>query len=125
MAKILIVEDDADTRESMAVVLQGRGHTATCVPNGREALMAVLADPPDVVLLDLLMPEMDGTSFVEVLRSYLRVRTLPVVVLTGVIGSPMAERARALKVSAILVKGRATSDDIVKAVEEAATRPSD
>ena len=122
MAKILIVDDDADARDSMAAFLRGRAHTITCVPNGRDALAQVLSDPPDVVLLDLLMPEMDGPSFLEVVRSYLRIQSLPVVVLTGLGDSPMIDRARALKVNTILVKGKATADDILKALEEALVR---
>jgi len=122
MAKILIVDDEEDTRESLAVVLREAGHTIACVPNGREALAQVLTDLPEVVLLDLLMPEMDGPSFLEVVRSYLRIQSLPVVVLTGLADSPMIERARALKVNSILVKSKATPDDIRKALEEAAVR---
>src|SRR4051794_35487569 len=116
MARILFVDDDADTRESMAVVLRDAGHEVHCVPNGREALALVLAHLPDVVLLDLMMPEMDGPSFLEVVRSYLRIQSLPVVVFTGLAESPMVERARALKVNSILVKGKALPDDILKAV---------
>jgi CheY-like chemotaxis protein len=122
MAKILIVDDSEDSRESLAVLLRNSGHTVTCVPNGREALTSVLTDLPDVILLDLLMPEMDGPSFLEVVRSYLRIQSLPVVVLTGLGDSPMIDRARALKVNSILVKGKATPDDILKAVEEALVR---
>src|SRR4051812_30027223 len=122
MAKILLVDDNEDARESLAVLLRDAGHAVTCVPNGREALSLVLADLPDVILLDLLMPEMDGPSFLEVVRSYLRIQSLPVVVLTGLGDSPMIDRARALKVNSILVKAKATPDDILKAVEEAVVR---
>src|SRR3954452_15178487 len=122
MAKILIVDDSEDSRESLAVILRDRGHTVTCVPNGREALALVLADLPDAILLDLMMPEMDGPSFLEVVRSYLRIQSLPVVVLTALGDSPMIERARALRVNSILVKGKATPDDVLKAVEEALVR---
>lgn len=122
MAKILIVDDDADTRESLATIFRAHGHVVACVPNGREALAHTLADLPDVVLLDMLMPEMDGPSFLEVIRSYLRIQSLSVVVLTGLGDSPMIDRARAMKVNTILAKGKATPDDIVKAVEEAVAR---
>ena len=122
MAKILIVEDSEDARESLAMVLRDSVHSVTCVPNGREALAQVLADPPDVILLDLVMPEMDGPSFLEVIRSYLRIQSLPVVVLTALSDSPMIERARALKVNSVLVKGKATSDDVRKALDEALVR---
>jgi len=122
MAKILIVDDDEDTRESMGTFLLGAGHTVAGVPNGREALAAILADLPDVILLDLLMPEMDGPSFLEVVRSYLRIRSLPVVVLTGLTDSPMIDRARALSVNSILVKGKASPEDIEKELEAALIR---
>src|SRR5205085_2837604 len=112
MAKILVVDDVQDTRDTLAVLLQDAGHTVKCVPNGREALSAVLAELPDVVILDLMLPEMDGPSFLEVVRSYLRIQSLPVVVMTGLTDSPMIDRARALKVNSILVKGRASPDDI-------------
>ena len=119
---ILIVDDSKDSRETLAVVLQNAGHTVTCVPNGREALAQVLSDVPDVVLLDLVMPEMDGPSFLEVVRSYLRIQSLPVVVLTALSESPMIDRARALKVNSILVKGKAMPADVKRAIEEALAR---
>jgi CheY-like chemotaxis protein len=118
----MIVDDDADTRETLGRVLQESGHEVTCLPNGREALAHVLNRLPDVILLDLLMPEMDGPSFLEVVRSYLRLQSLPVVIITGLADSPMVERARFLKVNSILIKGRAQSADIVKAIEEALPR---
>jgi Response regulator containing CheY-like receiver, AAA-type ATPase, and DNA-binding domains len=119
MARILIVDDDQDAREMLQRFLQAAGHYAECVPNGREALAAVLARQPDVVLLDLMMPEMDGPSFLEVVRSYLRIQSLPVVVLTGLGDSPMIDRAKALSVNSILVKGKASPDDILKDIEAA------
>jgi CheY-like chemotaxis protein len=122
MARILIVDDDADTRDTLAVVLRASGHEVEAVPNGREALSYVLAHLPDVVVLDLVMPDMDGPSFLEVVRSYLRVQSLPVVVLTAIAESPMIERARALKVNAILIKGKAETADVVTAIHEAIAR---
>ena len=123
MAKILMVDDHADTCESLALYLRDLGHAISCVPNGREALAHVLADLPDVILLDLIMPEMDGPSFLEVVRSYLRIQSLPVVVLTALSEGPTIDRARASKVNTILVKGKATPNDIVKALEDALIRP--
>jgi CheY-like chemotaxis protein len=122
MARILIVDDNQDSCEGIAKVLGAAGHDVTCVPNGREALVQVLSKPPDVVLLDLLMPEMDGPSFLQVVRLYLRMQSLPVVVLTGFSDSPMIERALHLKVNSVLVKGRASSADIQAALEDAIVR---
>jgi len=122
MANILIVDDDADSRDTLAAYFRNMGHEATCTPNGREALSIVLAKPPDVILLDLVMPEMDGPSFLEVIRSYLRIHSLPVVVITGLSDSPMIDRVQSLKVNSVLVKATATPDQVLKAIEEALIR---
>lgn len=119
MARILIVDDNVDAGEGLARVFRQTGHEVACVPNGREALLAVLQHPPDAVLLDLMMPEMDGPSFLQVVRLYLRMQHLPVVVLTGFTQSPLIERALLLKVHSVLVKGKASSQDILKALEAA------
>jgi len=122
MSRILVVDDDADVREGNCRYLEAAGHTVDCVSNGREALAHVINNPPDVVLLDLVMPEMDGPSFLEVVRSYLRLQSLPVVVLTGLDESPLIHRAQTLKVNAVLLKGKASSEDIRKTLEEAVVR---
>ena len=119
MARILIVDDNCDSGEGLAKVFRLAGHEVTCVPNGREALAQVLQQTPDVVLLDLMMPDMDGPSFLQVVRLYLRMHSLPVVVLTGFTESPMIERVLHLKVSSVLVKGRASPAEILKALEAA------
>lgn len=122
MANIMIIDDNMDAQESLALCIKNAGHKVTCVPNGRDALSLVLKQLPDAVLLDLMLPEMDGPSFLEVVRSYLRIQSLPVVVLTGLAESPMIDRVRALKVNSILIKGKATPDAILKALEEAIAR---
>lgn len=116
MARVLIVDDDADGMEPVGNYLTRIGHTVDCVPNGKEALMAVIARPPDVIILDILMPEMDGAQFLQIIRSYLRLQSLPVVVLTGAPDSPTAERARHLSVNQVLVKSQATLPQIAEAI---------
>ena len=122
MGRILIVDDNQDSGESLARVLQKAGHEVKHVPNGRDALVEVLHQPPDVVLLDLIMPEMDGPSFLQVVRSYLHMQSLPVVVLTGLPDSPLIERVLHQKVSTVLVKGKASPEEIRHALEAAIIR---
>lgn len=122
MAKILIIEDQPDAASLLEKFLSKSGHQVTSVPNGREALSHVLNSVPDVVLLDLFMPEMDGPTFLEIIRSYLRLQSLPVVVLTGLPESPMVDRAQHLKVNSVLVKGKATPEEIQHALEDASSR---
>jgi len=120
MSEVLIVDDDLDARSALARFLEKAGHCVKIVPNGREALSAILEKTPDVMVLDLLMPEMDGPSLLEVVRSYLRLQSLPVVVLTAIEEGPLVERARNAKVNCILKKSKATLEEIKSAVETAA-----
>lgn len=122
MAKILIVDDSADLAASLKLHFETFGHEVQCAVNGRDALTLVLTQTPDVILLDLVMPEMDGPSLLEVIRSYLRIQALPVVVFTGLTDSPMIERIRTLHVNSILQKAKATPDEILHALEEACGR---
>ncbi len=72
---------------------------------------------PDVIVLDLFMPQMDGVKVLEVMRSYLRLQTLRVVVLTAFPESPLVKSARELGVTRILAKSRVTFDQIREAVQ--------
>ena len=68
MANILVVEDDADTLELATMVLAGAGHKVTPVDRGLDALAEVAKDRPDVILLDIKLPDMDGFAVARKLR---------------------------------------------------------
>jgi signal transduction histidine kinase/CheY-like chemotaxis protein len=80
---VLVVEDDDDTREMMARTLTSDGWTVRQAGNGRLALESVREVVPDLILLDLMMPEMDGFEFIAHLRETESWRRIPVVVLTA------------------------------------------
>ncbi|MBS2011318.1 MAG: response regulator [Deltaproteobacteria bacterium] len=82
-ATVLLVDDDVDTIETMRVILEEEGHNVLSAHNGRDALAIVLAELPDLVLLDLNMPEMDGRAFLEEVRHHPSLEGLVVVVLSG------------------------------------------
>jgi len=116
MAHILVVEDDADSREILSEFLVRTGHTVAGVPNGRAALEEVLSNTPDLVVLDLSLPELDGAKFLEILRSYLRLQSLPVVVWTGMIGSPIVDKAMKFHVDAVIAKGKPDFVELLSAI---------
>src|SRR4051812_17057579 len=98
VASVLVVDDDIDGCDAVVRFLAKAGHTTRCVPNGREALIALTSLTPDVVILDMRMPEMDGITFLEVIRCYLRWSYLPVIVLSALSDGPMIDRAEQMGV---------------------------
>jgi DNA-binding response OmpR family regulator len=77
---ILVVDDKANMRQLLQDYLSEQGFAVATAANGREALYAARHENPDVVLLDLMMPEMDGFEF---LKQYRRERSVPVIILTA------------------------------------------
>jgi CheY-like chemotaxis protein len=83
-ATVLVVDDDMDVRCTVAEILREEGFRVREARNGVEALRKVADERPDLMLLDLMMPEMSGWQVLQTLRSTQRYRTLPVVVLSAV-----------------------------------------
>lgn len=81
MALILIVDDSSTTRKAILQIVKADGHEALTATNGREALEIIAATPPDCILLDLIMPEIDGLEVLKALRE--RRSKIPVIVLTA------------------------------------------
>ena len=80
MSKVLLVEDDDRVRVPLAHSLEARGHVVTQAAFGLPALQAVVDDPPDIVLLDLGLPDIDGGDLLKMLRA---VSSVPVIVGTA------------------------------------------
>jgi CheY-like chemotaxis protein len=116
--RILLVEDDAPTRELVRRMLERAGWTVDEAENGRVALERLAAATPGLILLDLMMPEMDGFEFLQVLRQREGWRAIPVVVLTA--KDLTAEDRRRLNglVARIVQKGAASRDDLLRQVRD-------
>jgi CheY-like chemotaxis protein len=118
MARICFIDDDASCLEVIGKYLGKFGHSVECLDNSRNALDQVICHTPDLVILDLCMPQFDGCSLLETLRSYIRLQNLPVIVLTGIDDGPMLDRVRAQQAARILVKGRTSMEQIENAVRQ-------
>ena len=104
MAKILVVEDDDLMRELIGYHLGDAGHSVVACPDGAEAIRSVLAEKPDLVLLDLGMPYIDGFELLAALKGDPLTQGIPVIVLSSRTDINSLERVVALGAADFLNK---------------------
>jgi len=104
MSTILIVDDSATMRTLVRQALEPDGHTVLEAPHGAAALALLEQTPADLVLTDVIMPEMDGLGLTRRLRASERFRRLPVLILTTEATPAMKERGRSAGATGWLVK---------------------
>jgi CheY-like chemotaxis protein len=81
---ILVVDDDADLRQTLELLLDDSGFTVTAAANGQVALDQLMAGArPDVILLDLMMPDMNGWQFLERAHADAGLAAIPIVIMTA------------------------------------------
>jgi CheY-like chemotaxis protein len=114
--RILLVEDDATTRAVIHHALEGAGWAIAQAENGRVALARVAAERPDAILLDLMMPEMDGFEFLAELRRHAPWRDIPVLVLTAMDLTDEDRRRLNGEVERIIQKSAYDRDELLREV---------
>lgn len=82
-ASILVVDDDIELNEMLTAYFQAQGYIAVSVITGAEAIEACESACPDMVILDINMPDMDGFEVAKHLRSQRQTKDLPIIFLTG------------------------------------------
>jgi CheY-like chemotaxis protein len=102
--KILITDDDPRNRKLEETLLQANGYNVRGVESGQATLDAVAADPPDLILLDLMMPGMDGFEVVRRLKANPVTAAIPIVMVTALDDDGSRTRLAAAGVSELLTK---------------------
>ena len=119
---VLLVDDEPDLLELLTYSLEGAGFAVRTASDGAAALASALAEPPDVFVLDIMMPRMDGLALTERLREDARLRLTPILMLTAKTGEsdeiagldagaddyltkPVSPRLLASRVKALLRRG--------------------
>ena len=120
--RVLLVEDDAMQRERIRLWLEAEHWLASEAENGLVALDRLAKDPPDIILLDLMMPEMDGFQFIAALQAEPAWRKIPVIVITS-LDLTAADRARLNSgVEGILLKDSFDPAQLVEIVRRLVTK---
>ena len=115
---VLLIEDDEATREVMARTLEKSDWRVTEAANGREALDRLAAEQPRLILLDLMMPVMDGFEFLLEMRANDAWREIPVIVLTAKDLTPDDRRVLSGRVEQIVKKGAEDKQQVVTMIRQ-------
>jgi len=102
--KVLVIEDEPDLRLVVRLSLRERGFTVLEAAGGADGLDLARTEQPDLILLDVMMPGMDGQATFEALRADPATGTIPVVFLTAKAMPAELDRLRSLGAAAVLVK---------------------
>jgi DNA-binding response OmpR family regulator len=111
--RILVIEDDTEIADMYAIRLRQDGWQVDIAPSGEDGVVRALAEPPDLVVLDMMLPGIDGVEVLTKLRSDARTKGVPVLVLSNSAGlSDRIERARRLGVLGWRVKSSTTPSQL-------------
>jgi CheY-like chemotaxis protein len=116
--KILCVDDDPLILQMLGDILRFHGYTVVTAPDGEAALDAALRERPDLLLLDVMMPGIDGFELCRLLKTHATLRTIPVVILTAMNDPKLS--ARAFEAGAVLALQKTVETKAVLRTIEAA-----
>lgn len=91
--KVLVVEDYSDAREMYVDLLEHEGFDVVTAANGREAVDTARSESPDIILMDLSLPVIDGCEATRLLKADRQTRDIPVLAVTGHVLGPMKQSA--------------------------------
>lgn len=118
MSTILVVDDQAESRRPIEKLLRQDGYRVVTAANAYEAIAAARHEAPDLMLLDVMIPPMDGLTFLMLLRDSPHGRDMPVILITGLDDAQTMQRAKDLGVREYLVKSHFAPDTLLKLVRK-------
>ncbi|MDX1628756.1 MAG: response regulator [Fulvivirga sp.] len=117
MKKILLIDDTLSLLDEVKDILSMEGYEVYTATNGFEGLEKTSTKRPDLIITDLVMPEMDGYMLVEKLKSLDKFKKVPIIVLSAQASAENIDKAMGLKIDKYLTKP-CTADQLIEAVEE-------
>lgn len=115
---VFVVEDDKFMRNLLINKLQKEGFQTEGIPSGEEALELIKTKTPDLILLDLILPNMDGFEVIQFLKSDLRLSNIPILILSNLGEKKDIEKAEEVGVAGFLIKANFTPSEIIKKIHD-------
>ena len=117
MCTVFIVDDEPVACGAVARLLRREGYETVAAHSGRAALEVLQGQAPDLILLDVRMPELDGLELLEILHDHPQWKAVPVIMMTGVSDTNCIRRSQQLGAKAYLVKATFSVGEMLSAVK--------
>ncbi len=115
--KILVIDDMPVFREPIAATLRMQGFDVSCAGDGQEGLDIARQENPDLILLDMSMPVMDGLGFLKHRQDDDQLNQIPVILLSAISDEDYISQANDYGISHHLLKSRFSSDELIQTIE--------
>ena len=122
MARVLVVDDSLSVRKMVERALETKGLEVVAASSGTEAMERLDSAMPDLVVCDVVMPDVDGYRICETVRTHPVLSHTPVLLISGIVNSAVLDRAARVRSSAVLRKPF-TADDLARKVDELLASP--
>ncbi|PIZ00120.1 two-component system response regulator [bacterium (Candidatus Howlettbacteria) CG_4_10_14_0_8_um_filter_40_9] len=120
--KIMIVDDDQKLCDLYRAVFTAQGYKVCVAQNGEEALTKVTEEKPDLVLLDIMMPNIHGLHILDIMKATPEVSNTKIIMLTALSDEQTKEKAMAYGATDFIVKSETTMGEVLERVQKALTR---
>lgn len=118
MTKILFIEDELSLQKTMTDFLKNEKYEVLNAYDGENGLAVAQKEKPDLILLDLIIPKMDGFSVLSALKNNTETSAIPVIVLTNLEGTKDVEQALELGATTYLVKANYTLEEVISKIKD-------
>lgn len=115
---VLLVDDDVNLRQMYAIRLEAAGYKVIEAGNGEEAMARAVDQKPDCILLDIMMPRVNGFDVLDILKTTKSTKGVPVVVLTALMQDDTKERVKNSGAAGFLVKAEVVPSQVVDVIEQ-------
>jgi len=122
MTKIVVADDDRMFRKAAETTLRRQGYAVTTASDGEEALQLIRSERPDIIVLDLIMPKLQGFDVLQVLKQDSLTAAIPVIVLSSLMQEQDKQEALDLGAVAYFNKATFSLSELVKQVETTLTK---
>jgi len=119
MKKILFIEDESALQKTFGDILKNKGYGVLKALDGESGLRSAKGERPDLILLDLILPKMDGFEVLKELKENEETKNIPVIILTNLEETEDIQKALELGATTYLVKSSYTLEEVVNKIEKA------